>query len=358
LRARESFLFLKLSVEKGPNNEERRHKMKGARFSKAALVVISAFVYVLSIQPLAQAGYPEKPIEFIAPANPGGGWDLTCRMSAKVLKEAGLISQPINVVNKPGGFGVVAMTDIVRNRRSDQYVLIAFSAVLTTQMAIKKNPYTYKDITPVASLFVDYGTIAVKKDSKYGTFKELMDEWKKDPEAISFAGSSPPGGLDHMRIAMLAKAMGIPVAKVRYVAFQGGADALSALLGGHTAAFVGEAGEIAGHEESGTVRTLVLLADKKLGGIFEKVPLAKEMGVDVVSPNWRGFYAPPEIKPEVLKFWEETLEKMVRTKEWKEVLEKQAWVDYFLTGEKLRAFLDKELAGYEALAQELGLVQK
>ena len=85
--------------------------------------------------------YPDKPVEFIAPANPGGGWDLTCRMSAKVLKDAGLVTQPITVVNKPGGFGVVAMTDIIRNRAKDQNVLIAFSAVLTTQMAIKKNPF-------------------------------------------------------------------------------------------------------------------------------------------------------------------------------------------------------------------------
>lgn len=312
----------------------------------------------LWLQMPASAAYPEKPVEFIAPANPGGGWDLTCRMSAKVLKEAGLVAQPITVVNKPGGFGVVVMTDIVRNRRADQHVLIAFSAVLTTQMAIKKNPFTYGDVTPVAALFVDYGVISVKKDSKYGSFQDLLDDWKKNPGVLTFAGSSPPGGLDHMRVAMLAKAAGIPVDKVRYVAFQGGADALAALLGGHTTAFVGEAGEIAGHEESGTIRSLALLADRKLGGIFEKVPLAKDMGLNVVSPNWRGFYAPPEVKPEVLKYWEETLGKMVQSKQWKEVLEKQAWVDFFLTGEKLKKFLAEELASYQALAEQLGLVQK
>ncbi len=306
----------------------------------------------------ALGAYPEKPVELIAPANPGGGWDLTCRMSAKVLKEAGLVTQPITVVNKPGGFGVVAMTDIVRNRRSDQHVLIAFSAVLTTQMAIKKNPFTYKDVTPVAALFVDYGVIAVRKDSKYGSFQDLLDDWKKQPGVLTFAGSSPPGGLDHMRVAMLAKAAGIPVNKVRYVAFGGGADALGALLGGHTTAFVGEAGEIAGHEESGTIRSLALLADRKLGGIFQKVPLAKDLGLNVVSPNWRGFYAAPELKPDVLRYWEETLGKMVQSKQWKEVLEKQAWVDFFLTGDKLKKFLDEELASYEALAIELGLVQK
>ena len=314
-------------------------------------------VTILLSSEMALAAYPDKTLEFIAPASPGGGWDLTCRMSAKVLKESGLVPQAIAVINKPGGFGVVAMTDIVRNRRKDQNTLIAFSAILTTQMAIKKNPFTYRDITPIAALFVDYGVIAVRKDSKYLTFKDLLEDLKKQPGFLTFAGSSPPGGMDHMRIAMIAKAAGIPLKPIKYVAFGGGGEALGALLGGHTTAFVGEAGEIAGHTEAGTIRPLALLSDRKLTGIFKKVPLAKDFGVDVVSPNWRGFYAPPEITKEVRQYWEETLSKMVKTKQWKEVLEKQAWVDLFLTGDKLKKFLDDELAMYEKLAKELGLVQ-
>jgi len=306
---------------------------------------------------VSQAAYPDKPIEFIAPANPGGGWDLTCRLSAQTLKEAGLVSQPMVVVNKPGGFGVVAMTDITRNRAKDQNVLVAFSAVLTTQMAIKKNPFTYKDVIPVSVLFVDYGAIAVRKDSKYASFKDLLEDWKKNPGVLTFAGSSPPGGLDHMRIAMMAKAMGLPLKDLRYVAFQGGADALAALLGGHVTAFVGEAGEIAGHAESGTIRPLAILSDRKLTGIFEKVPMARDFGVNVSSANWRGFYAAPEMTKENLKYWEDTFGKMVKTKQWNEVLKKQAWVDLFLTGDKLQKFLDEELTMYQNLAKELGLVQ-
>ncbi|HSO62201.1 MAG TPA: hypothetical protein VLR50_14310, partial [Desulfobacterales bacterium] len=113
------------------------------RFLSVGLFLVAG---LLLFSDASHAGYPDKPVEFIAPANPGGGWDLTCRLSAQVLKEAGLVTQPIVVVNKPGGFGVVAMTDITRNRAKDQNVLVAFSAVLTTQMAIKKNPFTYKDV--------------------------------------------------------------------------------------------------------------------------------------------------------------------------------------------------------------------
>jgi putative tricarboxylic transport membrane protein len=304
-----------------------------------------------------EAAYPEKAVDVIAPASPGGGWDLTARMTAKVLKEAGLVTQPLVVSNKTGGFGMVAMTDIVRNRRKDNHVILAFSAVLTTQMASNNNPYRWKDITPIASLFVDYGAIAVRKDSKYGSMQDLTEDWKKNPNVLTFAGSSGPGGMDHMRVAMLAKVLGIPVKGVRYVAFPSGGEALSAVLGGHTTAFVGEAGEIAGQVQAGNMRALALLADQKLGGGFANVPLAREVGLAVNSPNWRGFYGPPEMSKDVAKYWEETLNKMVQTPAWKQVLEQQAWVPYYQSGEKFLKFLDDEMAMYERLARELELVK-
>jgi len=318
-----------------------------------ALLVVGLFFTQLG----AEAAYPAKAVDFIAPSSPGGGWDATCRLAAKVLKESGLVAQPIVVTNKVGGTGMVAMTDIVRNRRKDDHVVLAFSAVLTTQMAANLNPFRWKDITPIASLFVDYGAIAVKKDSKYGSLKELLDDWKKNPGSITFAGSSGPGALDHMRVAMLASAVGIPVAQARYVAFPGGGDALNALLGGHVVAFVGEAGEIAGQVEAGAVRALVSLADQKLPGPFAKVPMSKELGLNVVSPNWRGFYGPPEMSKEAVRYWEETFGKMLKTAGWKQVLEQQSWVEYFRTGDTLRQFLDDEFAMYSKLAKELGVAK-
>ena len=305
----------------------------------------------------AEAAYPDKAVDFVAPASPGGGWDLTCRLSAKVLKEAGLVTQPIVVSNKVGGFGMVAMTDIVRNRRKDDNVLLAFSAVLTTQMASNNNPYRWKDITPIVSLFVDYGAFAVRKDSKYATLKDLLDDWKTNPGVLTFAGSSGPGGMDHMRVAMLARAVGIPAKAVRYVAFPSGGDALSAILGGHTTAFVGEAGEIAAQVDAGAVRALVALSDQKLPGAFAKVPMAKEVGLDVVSPNWRGFYGPPEMSKDVVRYWEETFAKMVKTPSWQQVLQQQSWVEYLRSGDKLRKFLDDEFGMYEKLAKDLELVK-
>ncbi len=134
------------------------------------------------------ASYPSKPVEFIAAASPGGGWDLTCRASAKVLQESKIVNVPITVFNKPGGTGAVVFNDIVRNRRADDYVLIAFSSVFTSQLALRNIKGTYKDITPIASMVVDYGVLAVKKDSPYKDLKSILSAMKKNPTAVSWAG--------------------------------------------------------------------------------------------------------------------------------------------------------------------------
>lgn len=313
----------------------------------AALVLLSGS--------LALAAYPNKTVELIAPANPGGGWDLTCRSSAKVLQESKLVATPVTVVNKPGGFGAVVWNDIVKNRRKDDHTLVAFSAVLTTQLALQNIKGTYNDIVPLASLFVDYGVIAVKKGGPHKDLKGFLAAMKQNPASISVAGSSPPGALDHIKLALLAQSSGVLPKDIRYVAFQGGADALAALLGGHVAAFIGDAGEIAAHTEAGTVLPLATLSPNRLHGIYKDTPTAKELGVDVVSGNWRGFYGPPEMPKEAQAYWRDTLAKMIKTDGWKQVLQQNAWIELYQTGDQLSGFLAKELASYEKILSDLGI---
>lgn len=324
---------------------------------KGVVVMMAVCFGLVAAAGMAFAAYPGKAVEFVAPANPGGGWDLTCRSSAKVLQEAKIIPVPITVVNKPGGFGAVVWNDIVRNQRKNDHMLVAFSSVLTTQLALKNIKGTYKDISPIASLFVDYGVIAVKKGSPYKTLKDFLTAMKQNPAAASVAGSSPPGALDHLKLCLMAQSFGIKPKEIRYVAFQGGADALASLLGGHVAAFVGDAGEIAAHSEAGTVVPLATLSPQRLHGIYKDTPTAREVGVDVVSGNWRGFYAGPEVPKTVITYWEQALEKMIKEPGWKQVLAQNAWIDLFQTGDKLNSMLNKELADYEKILSDLGMVK-
>jgi putative tricarboxylic transport membrane protein len=325
------------------------------RFSLQAGIFLLALVVGGGVS--LAASYPSKPIEFIAAGSPGGGWDLTCRASAQVLQGSKIVNVPITVLNRVGGSGAVNFNDIVRNRRTDDYVLIAFSSVLTSQFALRNIKATFKDITPIASMVVDYGVLAVKKDSTYKDLKSILSAMKQNPAAVSWAGSSAPGGLDHFKLCLLAQSYGVNPKDVRFVTFQGGAEALAALLGGHVAGFVGDAAEIAAHSEAGTVQPLVILSPQRLPGIYKNTPTAKELGLDVVSGNWRGFFGPPEMSKEALAYWEKALGRMVKEPGWRKVMEQNAWVELFQTGEPFRAFLDKELATQEKILKDLGIIK-
>lgn len=317
------------------------------------LVFFSGSIVFLSNE-MAIAAYPEKGIEFSAGGGPGSGLDTLCRMVSKTLSETGLVKRHITVINKPGGFGGNAVIDVVKNRANDQYTIGSFSTVVMFQVALKKSVFELKDIIPLVRLYADYGVIAVRNDSKYKTIRDLWEDLRKDPGAASFAGSSQVGGVDHSRVAMATKPTGIPPKTLKYVAYTGGGgECLSAVLGGHVSVFVGEVGEIAGQVEAGTLRPLVVLSNEKLPGVYANAPLSKDVGIDGISPNWRGFYGPPGMKKDVIEYWVETFLKMEKTKQWKDILKKMGSVEYVVSGQGFVDFLIKEMEQYRGIAKEI-----
>jgi len=305
----------------------------------------------------AGAAFPDKPVEFIAPAGAGGGWDLTCRMSVRTLMEEKLIGQVMTVTNMPGGSGAVAIAHVVTRRKGDPYTLIAFSPALTLTIVNKNTPYSYSDVTPIAALTSDFGVLVVRNDSSINNLRTLMEVLGRDPNAGVVAGGSAPGSLDHIIFAKAARAAGVDVLKVRYIPFQGGGEAMAALLGGSASVLTTSASEVIAQLEAGQVRVLAVFAEKRLGGLFANVPTAIEQGYNVTFPIWRGFYGPPEMPASAVKFWEETLVKMSQTKSWGKVLDETKWFSFVLTGDKFHRFLADDTKTFDTLLRELGLVK-
>lgn len=325
--------------------------------SRTGLCVLAAAILATGPAGPAAAGFPEKAVEIIAPANPGGGWDLTSRSTAKVLAEEKLVTQPMSVTNMPGGSGAVAISHVVTRRKGDGHLLIAASPALTFTLALKRVPYTYEDVTPVAAIATDYGAIVVRKDSPFKTLKELLEAYRKNPADVSVAGGSAPGGQDHVKFAKVIKAAGMDPTKVKYVPHQGGGEALASLLGGHTVAASPDISEIVGQVEAGEVRVLAVLSEKRLGGSLKDIPTAIEQGVNATYVLWRGFYAAPGIPKEAADFWVTTLGKMVKTEAWRKTLQANKWFDYFVGGPEYARFLNEDLKAGEALLKELGFLK-
>jgi putative tricarboxylic transport membrane protein len=218
-------------------------------------------------------------------------------------------------------------------------------------------PYSFKDVTPIAAITGDFNVIVVRKDSTFNNLRTLVDVFRRDPGLITVAGGSAPGSLDHLAFANMAKLQGVDATKVRYVPFGDGASAMASILGGQTTVLSTSLSEALANIEAGQVRALAVLAPERLTGSLRNIQTAREQGIDFVFLNWRGFYMPPEMPADVVRFWEETITKMVKSRSWEKILEETRWAPFVMTGERLRKFLDEDLTGTQKTLTELGFVR-
>ena len=328
--------------------------MKRITFFSVLLIAVGGLL-ALQWAP-AGAWEPSEGIEFIAPANPGGGWDTICRTSARVLQKTGLITKPIYVSNMPGGSGSVAIAYVVKKRKGDSHLLVAASNSVTFSMAIKRALYTYDDVTPLAQVASEYGGYMVRADSRFKNLGDLVAALKADPKSVTFGGGSAPGSLDHIKVALLGKALGKDPLKIVYVPFQGGGEAMASLLGGHTDVAPLDVSEVAGQLEAGKVRVLAVLSEKRLKD-FPNLPTAVEQGVDVTFTVWRGLYMAPGVPKEAVNFWAKTIKKMVATPEWDKERKKIGWEPVVKFGDDFDTYVKDELRRYKTLLKELGFLK-
>ncbi len=303
------------------------------------------------------AEYPSKNFECIAPAGPGGGWDTTMRMAAKVLTEKGIIKKAMPVVNKPGGGGGVALTYMQR-KKGDPYTLIVYSPPLILINLTGQSKLSYKDVTPISMLINDFGAFAVPKDSKYTTINEVFEAIKKDPKSVKVGGASSMGSMDHLQFLVAAKAAGVENLKdIQYIAFQGG-EALASLMGAHIDLLSTGMAELVGAKESGDVKVLALTAPKRIPtGPLSDVPTLYDQGIQAEYVNWRGIFGAPEMPEAERKFMEDALKQMTETSEWKEICARNGWVESYMNAEDFGKFLDKVNEENKTVLQEIGMLQ-
>ena len=231
--------------------------------------------------------------ECIAPANPGGGWDFTCRQIGKVMYDIGAVEDPVQVTNMAGAGGGLAYQTVANERTDDPDLFVAASQATATRLA--QNAFggaTADQVRFVGAIGADPGVIVVAADSPFQSITDLTDAVKADPAGVSFAGGSAAGGFDHLKVLqILAEAGFDDVRAVKYIGVDGGADAITQTVGGFTQAMTGDMSEVVGFLENGDVRVLAVLTEERVPG-FDDIPTAVEQGVDVVAVNWRGLYVP------------------------------------------------------------------
>ncbi len=303
----------------------------------------------------AAAFEPDRP-ECIAPASPGGGMDAVCRTTANVLMKTGALKSTLYVTNAPGGSGAVAVASVVAKRKGAPELVVASGPGLSFAMASGRTPHRWEDVVPIAQIGAEYGGFFVKAGSRFRSLAELVAALRADPRSVVFAGGSAPGSLDHIKVALLAKGIGVDPTKLVYVPFQSGAEAVTALLGGHVEVAALDLAEGRPHLEAKAVRCLAALSDRR-STHFKDIPTTYELGVKASLPIWRGLYMAPGAPAEAVEFWSATLRRMLERPEWATERDRLGWEPTQRFGDEFRAFLRAEQTSYQVLLKELGFAK-
>ncbi|OTG86485.1 tricarboxylic transporter [Acinetobacter sp. ANC 4558] len=326
--------------------------------------IISSSILTLSIGLTAcnknnlANGEPKRP-ECIAPAKPGGGFDLTCKLAQNGLKSTNILKAPMRVTYMPGGVGAVAYNKIVANDPANNDAIIAFSTGSLLNIAQGKfGQYNEKDVRWLSVIGTDYGMVAVKEDSPYQNLSDLVAALKKDPQAVSFGAGGSVGGQDWLQTAMLAKTVGVDPKKMTYIALEGGGEAVTAVLGNHIQVVSGGIAEIVPHVKAGKLRVLAVFSKERLPGDLAKIPTAKEQGYDIDWPVVRGYYMGPKVSDEAFSWWKSAFDTMAKDQKFEAIRKQYDLLPLSMTGEELTQYVYKQTNQFRELSKEYDLVSK
>jgi putative tricarboxylic transport membrane protein len=307
------------------------------------------FLLALAVSLTAGIATAQPSLKMMIPANPGGGWDQTGRNLAAAMQSAKLVSS-VQFDNKGGAAGAIGLAQFVNSAKGDPNAVMIGGMVMVGGLILNKSPVSLSQVTPIARLTSEWEVIVVPASSPHKDLASLLKAFKADPGKVSWGGGSA-GGTDHILVGLIAKQVGVDPAKINYVPYKGGGEAIAAILGGHVTAGVSGIGEFLEHIKSGKMRALAQSGPKKVEGI----PSLKEQKVAVELGNWRGIFGAPGIT----KAQRDALVKMVRaateTPAWKGTLEKLGWTPWFLGGDAYDKFIKEDEKRIAGIIESIGL---
>jgi putative tricarboxylic transport membrane protein len=312
---------------------------------KSFVKLLLAFVTLL----VAFAAHAQPRIKMMIPANPGGGWDQTGRTLATAMQSEKLVSS-VQFDNKGGAAGTIGLAQFVNASKGDPNAVMIGGMVMIGGIHLNKSPVNLSMVTPVARLTGEYEVIVVPADSPHKTMADLVKALKANPGSVSWGGGSA-GGTDHILVGLIAKAVGVDPAKINYVPYKGGGEAIAAIVGGHVTAGVSGLGEFEEQIKGGRMRGLAVSSSSGLS----KIRSLKEQKIDVELSNWRGIFGAPGITNQQRDALVKLVKGATDSKTWKEAAAKFGWSPIFLAGDEYKKFIDEENKRIAAIIDSLGI---
>ena len=301
-----------------------------------------------------QGWKPDRVLELIVGTAPGAAPDKTARAIQRIWQAQGIFDGAVTVVNKPGGGNLIAWNYLNQHAGNGHYLMIGNLNVLISR-AIGRSPHARSDFIWVATLFDEYFALSVRSDSPIAGGRDLVAKLQQDPGSLSIGVSTSIGGANHLSAALALQRAGIEARRVRFVAFKGSADSITALLGGHVDAVATAVSAVVPHVQGGRMRTVAVSSPQRLPGVLAQAPTWEEQGVKGTMTNFRTIIGPKGMEQAATLFWERRLALLADQEEWKADLARNLWVWNFLDAANTQVAVSGYAEDVETLVSALGL---
>ncbi len=315
----------------------------------AAICFLLFFTVPVTLFAQDPAKYPDRPVTLQHAFAAAGSTDLTCRAIATVAPK--YFSQPIIVVPKPGGAGLLALQNLISSRPDGYTLHLGRPSEMSIGPFIENIPFDMeKDFIPLGQVAQDRIIFSVYSKAPWKTIEELIAAAKKEPEKIKFACSSPTATV-RLGLEKFCYEAGI---KLTCVPFKGSAPAAIAVAGGHIPVLTSATSEALTHVQRGDLRVLMTCADKRSKQLPD-VPTGKEKGFDVNFPIWHTVFAPKGTPPSILAKFEAFLKKVAEDQDFVSAMTKLESETGFVSSKDFAEYWTKERKWIGEVVKKIGL---
>ncbi|MCE9640649.1 MAG: tripartite tricarboxylate transporter substrate binding protein [Betaproteobacteria bacterium] len=324
---------------------------------KAKLVALAVVSASFAGAAAAQGWSPQRNVEVIVPATAGGSLDTTGRTVTRIWGDLKLLPVSSTISNRAGGGHAVAYNYLAQ-RPNDPHFLAVTSSTLLASHINGHIPQTYTDFTPLAVLLTEYIAFAVRADSPLKTGKDVIEALRKAPGSLSLAISSATGGTHHISFGLPLASASVDMTKVKLVAFNSSAEAVTALLGGHVDVVSAGTVNVAPHVASGKLRAIAVTSAKRMTGALAVAPTWPEQGYKGVFENWRGIIGARGITTEQVAFWDSVFRRLTASEDFRNYAEQNQWDASYRNADDSRKFMAEQYEELKGVMTYLGLVKK
>jgi putative tricarboxylic transport membrane protein len=304
----------------------------------------------------AQTWKPAKPVEIVIGTSAGGPQDRMGRAVQRIIHERKLVDVPVNVINRPGGGGAVAMAYLNTHPGDAHYVAVNAITTLTNYIT-GKTPHGPADFTPLAIMGVEYVGLYVRADSPLKSGRDVVERLHKDPTSVSVGVGTALGNATHLSFALAMRVGGVDIRKMRTVVFNSGGESMTALLGGHIDAAASAPSAMLSQLRTGKLKMLAVGAPARLTGELAAVPTWKELGIDSSFDLWRGVAGPRNLTAAQVSFWDRIFGGIAASSEWKQELAKNDLENTYKNSTETAKHWKTEYDEVRAILVELGLAK-